>query len=364
MRALRIVILTLTVFISAVASAQPPEQALPPISVPNLSGLTPPQAAAALNAARLQLGGVSSVTASPLLLAGAVAGQFPTAGSPAAPGTPVDVVIAYAANIRLIYDNNDLTIINIGTQPIDVRTLDLQASDAVPVSFDGQRWGRQIEPSDCVQVWATRRTRPKSLAECRRIEAWLSTTDTNQHVWKASSGVTRFNVRQDGILRGECPAASPGSGENPLVCEIYLEQNQPAPVWPFVYFAYTRDTLVVHNTSGDSWMRLNIAVTPASGGAISLNDLALYQAVDGLVVSVNNDGTPIIRQLAPGQCVRFRSVSTAPGAMPEPCLMFADALVDGVPFWNTSFTIQDNSGDKQVCSAAAPDMVTTCRVLR
>jgi len=131
-----------------------------------------------------------------------------------------------------------------------------------------------------------------------------------------------------------------------------------------VYFAYTRDTLVVHNTSGDSWMRLNVTVTPASGGAISLNDLALYKAVDGLVVSTGNNGTPMIRQLAPGQCVRFRSISTTPGAMPEPCMIFADALMDGVPFWNTAFAIEDNSGDKQVCQAAAPDTVTTCRVLR
>lgn len=360
MRVLRFVTLTLILFISATLNAQPADT----VAVPNLAGLTPPQAAAALNAARLQLGTLSPVTASGAVLPGTIASQFPAPGSAVNTSAVVDVVVGYAPNIRLIYDNNDLTIINTGTQAIDARTLDLQASDAVPVSFDGGRWGRAIEPTDCVQVWATRRTRPKSLAECRRITAWLSTTDTSQHVWKESAGVSRFIVRQDGVARGECPAAGPGSGESPFVCDIYLEQEQPAPVWPFIYFAYTRDTLVVHNTSGDSWMRLNVALTPASGGAISLNDGTLYKAVDGLVLSTANDGRPIIRQLAPGQCVRFRTVTTASGSLPEPCLMFADALVDGVPFWNARFTIEDRSGDKHVCEGAAPDAVTTCRVLR
>ena len=364
MPALRIVTLTLILFISPAVRAQPPGQPAAAVSIPNIAGLTPPQAAAALNAARLQIGSLSPVTASASLPPGTVAGQLPAAGSTVSTGTVVDLVVAYAPNIRLIYDNNDLTIINIGALPIDVRTLNLQASDAVPVSFDGQRWGRQIEPTDCVQVWSTRRTRPKSLAECRHIEAWLSTTDTNQHVWKESAGVTRFIVRQNGIARGECPAAGPGSGESPLLCELYLEQEQPTPIWPFIYFAYTPETLIVHNTSGDSWMRLNIAVTPASGGAISLNDLALYKAVDGLVVSTTNDGRSVIRQLAPGQCVRFRPISAPVGPLPEPCLMFADALVEGVPFWNARFTIEDNSGDKHVCEAAVPNTVTTCRVLR
>lgn len=364
MRALRIVTLTLIIFISAWASAQASESAAAATTVPNLAGMTPPQAAAALNAARLQLGAMSSMTASPPLLAGTVAGQFPPAGSVAVPGAMVDVSVAYAPNVRLIYDNNDLTLINIGTQPLDAGTLTFQASDAVPVSFDGRRWGRQIEPTDCVQVWSTRRTQPKSLAACRRIAAWLSTTDANQHVWKDASGAQGFIVRQEGVQRGECPTASPGTRENPLVCEIYLAQVQPPPVWPFIYLAYTRDSLVVHNTSADSWMRMNVPLLLASNHAISLNDTSLYHAVDGLIVSTGSGGVPVIRQLAPGQCVRFRTVSAPADFIPEPCLMFADALIDGVPFWHTPFTIEDNRGDKHVCAAAAPDAVTTCRVLR
>jgi hypothetical protein len=362
-RILRSVILALIIFIGAVGSAQPLEQTASAVSIPNLAGLTPPQAAAALNAARLQLGSQSSATATAPQLPGTITGQIPAAGSTISPGAAVDVVIAYAPNIRLIYDNNDLTIINIGAQPLDVRTIDLQASDAVPVSFDGQRWGRQVEPTDCVQVWSTRRTQPKSLAECRRIEAWLSTTDPSQHVWKESAGVQHFVVRQDGVARGECPAAGAGTRGNPLVCEIYLEQAQPAPVWPFIYLAYTRDTLVVHNTSGDRWMRLNATVTPASGGMFSFNDISLYRAIDGLVVNNGNDGS-VLRQLAPSQCVRFRPANAPISTLPEPCLIFADALIDGVPFWHTPFTIEDSSGDKHVCGAAMPDVVTTCRVLR
>lgn len=363
MRTLRIVILTLIFFITTLGSAQPPEQTASAIAIPDLAGLTPPQAAAALNAARLQLGSQTSVTASVPQLAGTIAGQVPTAGNTISPGATVDVVVAYAPNIRLIYDNNDLTIINTGERPLDLRTIDLQASDAVPVRFDGQRWGRRVEPSDCVQVWSIRRTQPKSLAGCRHIESWLSTTDTGQHVWKQSAGVQRFMVRQDGVSRGECPAADGATRENPMVCEIYLEQNQPAPVWPFIYLAYTQDTLVVHNTSGDRWMRLNAPVTPATGGAFSFNDVNLYKAIDGLVVNAGNSGSAL-RQLAPGQCVRFRTASAPTNTLPEPCLLFADALVNGVPFWNAPFTIEDVSGDKHVCEAALPDVVTTCRVLR
>jgi hypothetical protein len=363
-RALQMVILTLILFITGVVSAQPPEQTASTTIIPDLAGLTPPQAAAALNAARLQLGSQSSATASTPQLAGTIAGQVPAAGSPISPGATVDTVVAYAPNVRLIYDNNDLTLINIGTQPLDSRTLTFQASDAIPVNFDGRRWGRQIEPTDCVQVWSTRRTRPKSLAACRRIAAWLSTTDTNQHVWKDLSGAQGFIVRQDGVQRGECPTASTGTRENPLVCEIYLAQIQPPPVWPFVYFAYTRDSLVVHNASVDSWMRMNVTLLSASGRAISLNDTSLYRAVDELIVTTGSAGVPVIRQLAPGQCVRFRTTTAPTNALPEPCLIFADALVDGVPFWNAPFTIEDSRGDKHVCEAALPDVVTTCRVLR
>lgn len=358
MRVLRLGILLLLVFLTAMASAQSPEQMTSIVRIPDLAGLTPPQAAAALNAARLQLGGQSSATASTPQAAGTIAGQIPPAGSTISAGAAVDVVVAYAPNVRLIYDNNDLTLINLSERPIDLRTVDLQASDAVPVRFNGQRWGRNVEPSDCVQVWSIRRTRPKSLAGCRRIESWLSTTDTSQHAWKQSAGVQRFMVRQDGVARGECPAADGATRDNPLACEIYLEQNQPAPVWPFIYLAYTQDTLVVHNTSGNQWMRLNASVTPARGDVFTLNDAALYRAIDRLVASGS-----ALRQLAPGQCVRFRTTNAPTDTLPEPCLIFADTLVDDAPFWAAPFTLETGS-DKHVCPAAMPDTVTTCRILR
>lgn len=364
MRRLRLLLPALILFISAIGIAQSPDWATAAVSIPDLAGLTPPQAAAVLNAGRLQLGILTSTTADVRQTAGTIATQFPAPGSTISMGAAVDVVIAYAPNIRLIYDNNDLTLINMSQQQIDLRTITLRATEGVPVYFEGARWGRRIEPNDCVQVWSIRRTRPKSLPECRRIEAWLSTTDVNQHVWKDSAGVQRFMLQQNDIVRGDCPAAGTGTRDEPLICEMYLDQNQTPPLWPFLHLAYTADTLVIHNTSSDSWMRLSAAVKPAMGGAFSFSDLRLYKAIDRLVISEASGGGNVLRQLAPGQCARFRTPSAPVESLPEPCLLFADAIVESMPFWSVPFTVEEISGAKHTCDAAAPKGVTTCLVLR
>lgn len=363
-KTLRLVVLALTWFgVLAVHAQQADNQIPTAVTVPNLYGLTAPQAAAALNAARLRFGGQSAATAGESQAPGTVTSQSLPAGSLANAGDTVDILVAEPANVRLIYDNNDLTLIHNGNEPLDVRQIDFQASEAVPVQFTGRRWGRRVEPGDCVQVWSTRRTEPKSVAGCRRIESWLSTTDAAQHVWKQSAGVERFVVRQDGIPRGECPAAGSGTRDAPMVCEIYLAQPEAAPVWPFVYLAYTQDTLIVHNASSDSWMRPNLTVEPSAGGAFMFNDTTLYSAIDGLVLSAGDSG-PVLRQLAPNQCVRFRTSTALPGSLPEPCFLFGDALVHGAPFWQSRFTVRDRAGDRHICEAAVADTVTVCRIVR
>ena len=84
-------------------------------TVPDLTGLRVPQAAAELNRSGLRLGRQEAqpMTAADSVTPNTVAGQSVAAGELVASGTTVDIRVWSAANITLIYDDNDLTMLNL-----------------------------------------------------------------------------------------------------------------------------------------------------------------------------------------------------------------------------------------------------------
>lgn len=333
------------------------------IEVPDLTGLNAPQAAAALNTAGLTLGTTAAITAAEGEPPGTIAAQNPQPFTKAAPGSAIEVLIAHAPNIRLTYDNNDMTLIYLGPEPsLALSPLQFQAVGDPNIRFMGSRWGGRVRASDCVQVWATRRREPKAVDGCRVIEGWLTTTDATQHVWTQRAGVEEFIVRQNGVEQARCPAAPRGSRNAPLVCEFFIGDEANAPYWPYLYLAYTTDTLIARNVSDDGWMRLNANITPAFGNTLTLNNPTLYAAVDRLLLTENSNGRPVMRALAPNQCVRFRTPDAPATAFPQPCLLFAEAIMDDEPFWTDEFSVEDRDGRDYLCPPARGQNVVICQI--
>lgn len=328
------------------------------ISVPDVTGMNAPQASAALNAIGLRLGSEANVPAAEGQAEGTIATQTPVSGARAARGSAVDVTIARSPNIRLIYDDNDLTLINLSSRPLALGPLTLNAVQGEQGVFRAARWGAEVRAGDCVQVWSVGRSEPKSVDGCRAVNAWLTTNDISQHVWTRTSNVRMFTITQDGEIRAECESARRNTQDTPQRCEFYVDTPAAVPNLPYIYTAYTTDALIVLNPSDDGWLRLNIEIVGAGGEVLALNAAANYDSVDPLI-RVENAGGVSIRQLAPGQCVRFRAPTTADEAFPQPCVPYADSVVEQ-PFWLADFSVRDRENKDHICKAATPGRLTIC----
>lgn len=328
------------------------------VLVPELRGLNVPQASAALTAVGLQLGEQANSPVIEGQIVDTITTQIPAAGARAVSGSTVNLQIARANNMRLLYDDNDLTLINLSPQALTLKSIALREVDGKK-RFRGQRWGKQVKAGDCVQVWSVRRQAPKSVPDCQQINSWMTTTNTEEHVWTTVSDVQNFNVLQDGQLLTTCPAAPSGSQETPSVCEFYIESGGSEQTLPYVYLAYTRDALVVRNPSQDSWLRLNAEIVPAAGEPIMLNYQSEYDAVNPLLTITNASGLQVLRQLAPNQCLLFRKEGVTINEMPQPCMMLANRTVE-TPFWRANFTVRGRDSRGRTCKAATAGRLTIC----
>lgn len=327
-------------------------------TVPDLTGMNVPQASAALHAAGLKPGLLTNAAVTETQVVNTVVMQTPTAGTQVAAGSAVDLQVARPNNVRLLYDDNDLTLINLSRQALPLGNIVLREADG-DKRFRGERWGNQVRAGDCVQVWSVGRGEPKAVPDCGRVNSWLTTNDTSQHVWTAVSGVQRFNVMQDGQQRAQCPAAPGGSQDTPSVCEFYVESAASDPTLAYIYLAYTTDALVVRNPSDDSWLRLNVDVSPAEGEKFIFNRAERYDAVDPLIVTTNANGISVIPQLAPNQCLLFRAPDVPLEALPQPCMMLGNRT-EQTPFWQADFNVLDRDDKPRTCKAATPGRLTIC----
>lgn len=320
-------------------------------TVPDLSGLSVPEAAAALNRVGMALGAEvgEAWTAESGLEAGSIVTQSVAAGSAAQPGVAVDVTVLRSPNVLLIFDDNDLTLVNQSGGVLDLTGLSFNASAGSSASFAASRWSGSLRAGQCTQVWSVGRNGPKGLDECSLIQNWLVTTNIAEHFWTA--GATNFRVLQNGIERASCAVSNPGR------CEFYVAAASAADNTPYVYFAYTDERLAIINQSDDQWMALAGFTVynnfgPAASAPIPLSDASLY---GGLLNPAARIG-----QLAPGQCILFTN-GTLDLETPQPCDVIARLAVDpALIFWGAAFEMDSLDGQRRSCPAATAGRLTLC----
>lgn len=349
--AARRILMTLIIFCSLVTMAAAQEN----VTVPDLTGLSVPAAAAALNNAGLALGAENNEgwTAESGLEQNRIQSQSVAAGTSVAPGTAVDITVLRSPNVILLYDDNDLTVVNNTGGELNLTGLVFNALDGSPASLAGTRWSDRLRANQCVQVWSIGRNGPKGLDECPLIQNWLVTTNAGEHFWTGGGGTTRFNVTQNGVERAQCAIANPGR------CEFYLSAVSAADSTSYVYFAYTNDRLAIINRSTDQWMALsgftvfnNFAAT--AGAPVPVGDPSLYG---------QRNINPVARvgQLAPGQCVLFTSGVLEAPEPPQGCAVIANLAVDPtLIFWGAAFDMDSSDGQRRSCPAAVVDKLTIC----
>lgn len=346
------VLLTIVLIVlPVVASAQ--EE----VTVPDVTGLNMPQAAAVLNQAGLLRGEErhelwTEASGQP---PNTVSQQAHPANTSVAPGTVVDLTVLHPPNMMLLYDDNDLTLVNQTGTIIDLTGLTFNALDgSAPASFAASRWDGVLRAGQCAQVWTIGRNGPKGLDDyCTIIQDWLWTGNTAEHFWNGAHGATQFNVTQNGIELGVCQVAIPGS------CVFYLPvQSLTGELTPFVVFDYTSDQLIVHNLSTDQWMPLaglritNYAPTVV-GSTFDFADPAVFG---------NPETTGQIDLLAPGQCLHFTTQASGSVDPPQECEVIAHLdLPSEVNFWIQAFEVYSvTDGELRVCPAALADTMTVC----
>src|SRR5690606_24498911 len=99
-------------------------------------------AAATLNRAGLKLGAEHNVewTAESGQERNRVGGQSLAPGASVEQGTVIDITVLRAPNAALIYDDNDLTLVNLVGGNININNLTFNAVDGSGASFAASRW--------------------------------------------------------------------------------------------------------------------------------------------------------------------------------------------------------------------------------
>ncbi len=323
--------------------------------VPDLTGLNIPQAAAALNAAGLALGVEEAQLWDSLapVEPDLIGGQSVAAGSSAEPGTVVDVTVLRVPNTAMIYDDNDITLVNLSGVNLNVNDVTFNTVDGNSASFPASLWSDTLRANQCLQLWSVSRNGPKGLDECRLIQTWRVTTNPAEHFWTGSGGTTQFGLSKAGQRVVVCDVANPGR------CDFYLTTGlRGGENTEYVYFAYTDDQLALINTSADRWMDLN-----------GLNVVNYFADPRGANVAVGNPrifGNPSIvadiTRLAPGQCLVFTNGSPQSAAPPQPCDPIARLNIGpNLIFWGAAFDVDSVTSDRtHSCPAGAADRLTLC----
>lgn len=331
------------------------------VTVPDITGLTVPEAAAILNNAGLRSGteeAVSVANANGVEI-GRISNQSIAPNTETDSGSTVDIGVVRSPNVTLIYDDNDFTLMNTTNNVADVTGLRFVAIEGDnPASFAATRWGSNVREMWCLQVWSINARNSKFVSGCDDIQ-WLSTNATGEHFWTAANGVTTFSVVENGIERVQCSSAPVGSQDNPSRCSFYLDGAGSADdITQFTYFMYTPEAILIYNPTPDLWMptdrttifNLNPAMGDAGAGFV-MGDPLLFGSPE-IVADIN--------QIAPGQCIMLATVDNP--AIPQDCNIIAQATVaSATAFWLADFEL-DSATDQpaHTCPAAIPTQPTVC----
>ena len=322
------------------------------VVVPDLTGLTESIATAVLNRGGLALGrvGVELWNASSPVAINTIGNQSVAAGTQVDAGTAVDVTILRQPNALVIFDDNDLTLVNNSGVDISLEGIRFTSLDgSTPATFLASEWGETLRANRCMQMWSVQRGTPKGVPECNLIQRNRSILDRSMHFWTGTNGATQFSVSQNTDQRAVCNIAA---GR----CEFYLDGGDTIGNVRFVYFAYTTDALIVMNRSEDLWLRM--------GQLTVTNKHVSPQGISFEIGQASNYGNPEIvgrfNRLAPQQCILF---TTAPNAeLPEACdVIFAATVSPETNFWGAAFDVDSMTDElPHSCPAATPNRLTIC----
>lgn len=318
------------------------------VTVPDVTGLSLPVATAELNRAGLRVGTQNALpwTEDSGLPEDAIAEQSVAPGETVPFGTAVDLTLLRSNNALLIYDDNDITLVNQSGGTINLSNLTFNAAGS-DAAFNAGDWAGTLQAGDCAQLWSVARTGPKDVPECQENTVWLTTNNPARHFWTGTDGSTTFTADQGGLERATCDVSATGR------CELFLDSSGLANVLNYVYFAYTDTQWVVFNNSEDQWMSLagvlfsNAEGTP--GGEISPAETA------------DNPETVLgsTTLLAPQQCVLVRTAD-APETLPLECDPMATFTLDAPTWTSTLFVTSVSDGEQRACPPATPGRLTLC----
>lgn len=332
------------------------------VIVPDVVGLSIPEAAAQLNANGLRLG---RLTPAPLTrdnptTPNTISTQSIAANTNTAYGTAIALTFFSNARITLIYDDNDITMRNESGATLNLNQITLASANGTQ-QFAARRWRGSLDNGDCTQLWSIARRAPKDVAGCAST-FWFTSNNTAEHFWTQTNGVSEFSVTQNNTVLNTCPAAPANSQNAPLTCEFYVNLGAERPEFTeYVYFSYTTEAFAVINNASNLWMPLG--ATPiynfnpqisVAGASLILGDPELFQ---------NPDIVANVRRLAPRQCLLFTLAEATNPTLPENCDVIAQrALNQSVAFWLAPFELNSpfSSEGRATCPAATEGRLTRC----
>jgi hypothetical protein len=121
---------------------------------------------------------------------------------------------ALPADVRLIYDAQGLTLLNLTDASIDVSSLtftQLQA-DGTALTFRSAMWSRgsappaALPPGDCFQVWTADEVELQPPPECATRHAW-SRVSPLRRFWASDVPDAVFSVTRGDTPLAQCPVA-------------------------------------------------------------------------------------------------------------------------------------------------------------
>lgn len=336
-------------------------------TVPDITGMNLPQAAATLNRNGLELGTQTPADNAGQLPPNSIVAQETAPGTSVPRGTVVNVSVVLPSNTRLIYDDNDITLMNLTDQPMNTSGLIFTAVEGTAATYTASQWGDSLRERQCFQLWSVNRNGPKEVEQCDTIQAWRITTNPGAHFWTQANSVSSFAVQENGIQRAVCAAAPPNSQDSPTTCEFYLAGGGAGDeLTPFVYFAYTENAIALINTSNDLWMPTTQTTLYNYNAALAAPGASLNFGDPDLLREEFRVGLGNIAQLAPGQCLMYTVDGSNVTEPPEPCDVVAQrALAANIAFWVADFEVESAiDAERRICPAAAESNRTRCIVRR
>ncbi|MEQ8675394.1 MAG: PASTA domain-containing protein [Aggregatilineales bacterium] len=328
------------------------------VTVPDISGLTVPVAAAELNRAGLRLGTETAFgwTEASGLPANTITEQSFAAGESVPFGTTIDITVLRANNVTMVYDDNDVTMINQsgGTIALGAIAFNSVGGNST-ASFSAARWGGSLSPNSCGQLWSVGRTGSKDVDGCTESTLWLTTNDTNQHFWTGTNGATQFNVIQNGVERGLCTISVPGT------CSFFLESSGSLETTSYLYIAYTdQNSWTIYNNSENLWMSLRgVFFSPTDGiqgGEVLADSVSASDFPDRVVGDVT--------LLAPNQCIFLKEEASEATDPPISCDTVASyTFPTGTPLTDLTtplYITASSDGEQRSCPPFTEGRLTVC----